>query len=83
MAENTAGSAPRPLHQIADEIYRDWQNVNYAARPYLEAMRHLNQVTDNYGMDDARSIVLYFLGNARSWRGPVAQRIRAELRGMI
>lgn len=72
----------RPLSIIAAEIRRDWRNVNYAAKPYLEAMASLNDIRDNYYHDTAKSVVLYFLANAGSWRGDVARRIKAELKEM-
>lgn len=78
-----AGEVTRPLHEIAREITRTWKNVNYAARPYLDAMRSLNTVDDNYGYDDGRGIVLYFLSNARTWRGEDAKRIKAELKSIL
>lgn len=74
----------RPLHQIAQEIYDDWgRNVNYAAKPYLEAMSTLDSVNDNYYMDSGKSIVLYFLSNASTWRGETAKRIKIELKKMV
>ena len=75
--------APRPLHVIARDIENTWPAVNYAARPYLDAMRELNAITDNYYLDTARSIVAYFLGNAQSWRGEDARRIKAELKALL
>lgn len=72
----------RPLHQIAMEIRHDWRSVNYAAKPYLEAMSCLNSITDNYGYDSGKSVVLYFLSNAGSWRGETARRIKKELKAM-
>jgi hypothetical protein len=33
-----------------------------------------------YGADKAEHIVRYFLKNAKTWRGPVAKRIKAALR---
>jgi hypothetical protein len=54
--------------------------VHYAAVPYLEAMLSLDQVSENYGADDGKSVVLYFVSNARSWRGNDARRIKAELK---
>ena len=75
--------APRPLHVIARDIENTWPAVNYAARPYLDAMRELNAITDNYIFDTGRSIVAYFLGNARSWRGEDARRIKAELKALL
>ena len=73
----------RPLYKIADEIERDWKNVNYAARPYLDAMHTLTTMNDNYLLDNGESIVRYFLSNANPWRGEVARRVKAELRSML
>jgi len=73
----------RPLHEIAREIRRDWgAKVNYAAKPYLEAMSCLDSIRDNYYDDSARSVVAYFLANASTWRGETAKRIKAELKAM-
>ena len=73
----------RPLFVIANEISKDWKNVNYAAAPYLKAMKALNEITDNYGYDSGTSIVDYFLCNAATLRGEVAKVIKAELREMV
>jgi len=70
----------KPLYEIAAIIRADWTSVNYAAEPYLSAMSELNQITDKYYLDDARSIVIYFLGNANTWRGATAKTIKAELK---
>ena len=77
-------AASRPLHQIAQEIRQDWgSKVNYAAKPYLDAMMSLGSMKDMYGYDPASQIVAYFLSNSRSWRGPVAKAIKAELNKML
>lgn len=68
---------------IAEEIRRDWQRPYFGAVPYLEAMRHLVNVTDMYGADRADMIVRYFLANATTWRGETARRVKAELRSML
>ena len=73
----------RSLSTIANEISNDWKNVNFGAIPYLEAMFTLNSVNDNYIMDSGKSIVMYFLSNASTWRGDVARRIKKELNLMI
>lgn len=73
----------RNLCTIASEIRKDWTKVNYAAVPYLNAMQDLNSINDNFGLDSAKSIVLYFLSNAGSWRGETAKRIKAELKEMV
>lgn len=46
-------------------------------------MMSLDGVNDKYGYSDAKEIVIYFLANATSWRGPVARAIKAELKGMF
>lgn len=73
----------RPLYEIAAEIRKDWKKVYFGAVPYLQAMGTLNSVNDKYGCDDAKSIVIYFLANANSWRGETARRIKKELNGMV
>jgi hypothetical protein len=75
-------SGHRSLKVIATEIKADWVNINCAALPYLDAMFSLHDITDKYYQDSGKSIVLYFLANARSWRGPIAKRTKAELKGI-
>lgn len=79
----TLPTKARPLYTIAREIRKTWPNVNYAAKPYLDAMGSLEKLSDMYMHDDARSIVLYFLSNATTWKGPDAKRIKAELKAML
>lgn len=74
----------RPLYEIAKEIQKDWGNkVNYAALPYLQAMRQLNSIHDKYYFDSGESIVIYFLSNANTWKGDTARRIKTELKAML
>lgn len=79
----------RSLTSIAHDIRTHWvkkdgtPNVNYAAKPYLDAMATLHSVNDMQGYDSAKSIVLYFLSNASSFRGEHAKRIKAELKSLI
>ena len=73
----------RPLYEIARDIRRNWKNVNYAAKPYLEALHSLGSIKDNFYYDDGSSIVRYFLANASSWRGDDARRIKAELKEIL
>jgi hypothetical protein len=72
----------RSLSSIAREICKDWPKVNYAAKPYLCAMQTMGDIRESYGYDSGKSIVLYFLSNASSWRGETAKRIKAELKSM-
>jgi hypothetical protein len=80
---STKSGQVRPLHVIARDIRRNWPNVWFGAKPYLEALECLYSISDNYGLDSAKSIVLYFLSNAATWRGPEARRIKAELKGLV
>ena len=83
MKNNNTTTTNRPLYQIASDIRKDWGNkVNFAAKPYLDAMSSLTDITDSYGMDNAKSIVAYFLSNASTWRGDKAKEIKAELKKM-
>jgi hypothetical protein len=72
----------RPLWQIANEIRQDWKKPYFGAVPYLEAMSSLDQATEDYGLDSAVSIVLYFLSNATTWKGETARRVKAELKAI-
>lgn len=74
---------PRRINEIAQEIQSSWKKVYFGAVPYLQAMHSLDRVSDTYGMDSAKSIVLYFLSNASAWRGDDARRIKKELNKMI
>ena len=76
----------RPLSVIAQEIRRDWsahkKGIYFGAKPYLDAMSCLDSVHDEYGYDSGKSVVLYFLANAQTWRGETAKRVKAELKKM-
>jgi hypothetical protein len=76
-------STTRPIWVIANDILADWQKVNYAAKPYLDAMLALNTITDTYYKDSAKLIIAYFLSNATTWRGAKARQIKEELNNMI
>jgi len=77
----------RPVYMIAGEIRRDWskigKGVNYAAKPYLDAMATLVTAADRYGADSGASIIAYGLGNMGSYRGETARRLKAELKALI
>ena len=72
-----------PLAQIASIIRKDWTSAPsgfQCALPYLQAMFRLSSIDESYGADFGRDVVLYFLSNAGTWRGPVAKLVKAELR---
>ena len=71
----------RPISAIAYDVLKEWNGkVNYAAKPYLSAMFEFETINDKYGFDSARSVVLYFLGNASSFRGERAKQLKQELK---
>jgi hypothetical protein len=81
---------PRKLWEIAQEIAAGplgqvwiFSETGFHARPYWSAMQDLETIDDTYICDSAKSIVLYFLSNASTWRGETARRIKAELREMV
>jgi len=73
----------RPIKVIAQDIRANWPKVHYTAKPYLDAMSSLNSIDENYMFDSGKSVVNYFLSNARTWRGEDAKRIKAELKAML
>lgn len=80
MTQNTKTQNTRTISVIARDIRADWKKVNYAAKPYLQAMLSINYSGDTYGYDTAESIVRYFLCNASSYRGEKAKSLKAELK---
>jgi hypothetical protein len=73
----------RPISAIARDIATDWKKVSPYAAPYLRAMFYIRSVADTYFSDDGRSVVLYFLSNASSWRGDKAKVLKAELKALL
>ena len=73
----------RTLQEIALDIKEHWKKPYFGAVPYIDAMMDLNKMSEFYGADPADHIVRYFLGNAHTWRGPDARRIKAELNEML
>ena len=72
----TAKPAHRTVSAVARDIRKEWgDKVNYAAKPYLQAM-----LNDDYGHDGQKSVVLYFLSNASAFRGGNAAALKAELK---
>lgn len=75
----------RTFAEIAQEIKSVWTNINPYAAEYRKAMAecYTTNPNDMYYWDTVKSVVLYFLSNASSWRGEDARRIKAELKSMI
>lgn len=75
------------LSDLAGMIVRDLKaqgkQVPAAAKPYLEAMRTMGSINENYGMDTGASIVGYLLSNLASYKGETARAIKAELKSRL
>jgi hypothetical protein len=76
-------TVPNELNQIAILIRRQWTGMYFGAVPYVEAMLCLKTIDDNFGQDSARSIVTYFLGNAKTWRGEIAKAVKSKLKELM
>ena len=71
------------ISQLAYMVSKDWKKVNYAAKPYLEAMYGLDTINDTFMFDSGKDIVLRFLCNASAWRGETAKAVKAELKSRV
>ena len=68
----------RSIGEVAREIRKVWKKPYFGAVPYLGAM-----CSEDYGFDGEKSVVLYFLANAQTFRGPDAKRLKAELKSIV
>jgi hypothetical protein len=71
------------VSEIAHAIAKDWTNVSPYATDYLNAMKEIRSVEDNYYADSAKSVILYFLANANTYRGENARAYKALLKEMV
>lgn len=69
-----------PLSQLADLARRHWKPMFYGAVPYVNALLQCPTINSTYGIESAEHLVLAFLANARTWRGPIARVVKAELK---
>lgn len=74
---------PNNLSDIAGIIRNDWQKPYFGAVPYLDAMATLDSIHGQYYEDSARSIVIYFLANAQTWKGETARAVKARLNELL
>lgn len=83
MESTTHTTKHRKISDIAWDIKNEWKKVYFGAVPYLDAMCSLTDAQSAYGMDSAKEVVLYFLSNANSFRGPKARELKAELKAIF
>lgn len=67
------------ISEIGYLIKDDWKNIYFGAKPYLSAMYTMDSIKDEYGSDSGFSIIAYFLGNAQTYKGPIARMTKKEL----
>lgn len=74
----------RLISDIAKDIRAEWgAKVNYAAKPYLDAMLYIGGPCGTCGLDSAQDVVLRFLCNASSFRGERARELKRELKDIF
>lgn len=76
-------TAARKLKDIARDIEKSWGRVDPRAKPFLEVLKTLDSVEDNYEADRGVDIVRHFLHHSQRWSGPDADRLRDELEGLL
>lgn len=79
-APNVEGLAP---FELADVVRKDWRLPYFGAKPYLDAMGCLHSWKDDYVADSGKSIGLYFLSNATTWKGDTARAVKKEMRKQL
>ena len=73
----------RTIHEIADEIVRDWRPMREELVPYVTRMLEIQRLEEAEDVEEAKHAVRYFLDHSGPWRGQVAGRIKSELRSMV
>lgn len=73
----------RKICVIAQDIKKDWLKPSPYALPYLNAMLEVEELDDSYGADEGRTVVLYFLSNASTYRTPLAKTYKKELNDLL
>ena len=73
----------RSISSIARDIKRVWVKPYFGAKPYLDAMLSLNTINDTYIYDDAKTVIMYFLANASTFRGNDAKILKQELKQLL
>jgi hypothetical protein len=71
------------VSEIAYAIAKDWQNISPYALDYLNAMKDIRDINGQYYADSAKNVIMYFLVNARTYRGENARAYKALLKEMV
>lgn len=73
----------RPLSEIAEDIEASWDGITPEAELWLTAMATLDRPSDAYYENNGYDVVKHFLGASKTWFGPEATELKAELRRLI
>ena len=71
------------VSEIAYAIAKDWTNISPYAADYLNAMKEITDIDGAYYADTAKSVVMYFLANASTYRGENARAYKSLLKAMV
>lgn len=80
---NTVVNSELTVSEIAHAIAKDWQNISPYAKDYLNAMKTIENIDGAYYAESAKSVILYFLVNANTYRGENARAYKALLKKMV
>jgi hypothetical protein len=73
----------RSISEIAREIREKWKPVHGEAEQIVDAMERINSLNDTFSAEPAIEILSRFRWAARTWKGPVAKRIKDEIEALL
>lgn len=68
----------KTINQLGRLIAKDWPKPYFGAVPYIRALQEIDD--GKYLHEDEKTIVIYFLSNARNWKGDIAKKVKEELK---
>ena len=72
------------IAQIADIIASDWIiESEHPAYQYVEAMKTMHSINDDYYLDSGIHIIAGFLEFSRAWNSPTAFHVKTELKRRV
>jgi sulfatase maturation enzyme AslB (radical SAM superfamily) len=76
---------PRPLKdKKLSELARMIDvKIWYGAEPYVQALKTMSNISEDYGQDSGTAIVAGFLANATTMKGDIMRAIKAELNARL
>ncbi|MEO5348895.1 MAG: hypothetical protein H7836_04540 [Magnetococcus sp. YQC-3] len=68
----------KSINQLGAIVAKEWVKPYFGAVPYIKALQQIND--GKYLFEDEKTIVIYFLSNARTWKGDIAKEVKQELK---